>query len=944
MSDNSYIYSGNAEFVEGLYEDYLRDPALVDGVWRSYFDDLQAGSTRTDRDVSHAEVQAHFSFLAQQGRQGAAPGVVTEADVTQQRNSVQRLIDEYRTRGHLATTVNPLELGTRSEVASLEPANYGLTEADFATPFPTGTLPLPETAPLREIVAALRQIYCRHIGFEYAYISDRDQVLWLQQQIEQSSGQLNLSEDEKRHLLKGLDAVDAIEKYLHRKYVGQKRFSLEGGDSMIPLLDDLIARGGEAGIKEFVIGMAHRGRLNVLVNILGKHPQELFSEFEGLGASEPGSGDVKYHKGFSSDVITPGGTAHVSLAFNPSHLEIINPVIVGSVRARQERRGDETRSEVLPINIHGDAAFAGQGVVMETLNLSQARGFTTGGTIHVVINNQIGFTTSNPLDTRSTLYCTDIAKMVQAPIFHVNGEDPEAVLYVTRLALDFRQQFHRDVVIDLVCYRRHGHNEADEPWVTQPKMYSEIARHEPVRKLYSAQLVAEGVLAESEIDAVFDAYQNDLKAGGEVALPKLSRAVVSGLQEDWRPFLGTEWTTPADTTLPLAQIQSLSARLGAIPEGFELHPRVSKIYQQRALMAAGEQPMDWGYAETLAYASLLNDGYPVRLVGQDSGRGTFFHRHAVLHNQNVECGPADERHVPLQHLRENQPRFLVVDSLLSEEAVLGFEWGFSSSDPNTLVIWEAQFGDFANGAQVVIDQFISSSETKWQRYSGIVMMLPHGYEGQGPEHSSARLERYLQLCAEYNLQVCVPTTPAQMFHLLRRQMIRPYRKPLIILSPKSLLRHKSSVSTLDDLTDRGYQPVIGEIAETIDPDQVKRVVLCAGRVYFDLMAARDEAGLKDTVILRVEQLYPFPLDLLSRELAAYGQATDLVWCQEEPQNQGAWYQSQHHFRACMPAQMSLRYAGRLLSASPAAGSYHKHLEQQKALVQDALGLWQQEGA
>jgi len=937
MRDNSSIYSGNGAFVEGLYEDYLQDPTSVDEVWRDYFDELQDGGSRTNRDVSHADVQGHFYLLAQQGRHGTAPAVSTETGVTEQRNSVQRLIEEYRSRGHLAAAVNPLNLGASAAVPSLDPEAYALSESDYATLFPTGTLPLPETAALREILATLRQIYCGHIGFEYAYISDREQALWLQQEIEQNRGRLKLDHEEKRHLLKALSSVDAMEKFLHRKYMGQKRFSLEGGDSMIPLLDDLIRQGRESGIEEFVIGMAHRGRLNVLVNILGKHPQELFSEFEGK-VSELGSGDVKYHKGFSSDVITSSGTAHISLSFNPSHLEIINPVVVGSVRARQERRGDTERAQVLPISIHGDAAFAGQGVVMETLSLSQARGFTTGGTVHVVVNNQIGFTTSNPLDTRSTLYCTDIAKMVQAPIFHVNGDDPEAVLYVTRLALKYRQKFHRDVVIDLVCYRRHGHNEADEPAVTQPKMYREIARHEPVRTGYGAQLVAEGVITADEIDTPFDAYQDDLEAGREVALLKLNR-VTTKLEEDWRPFLGTEWTLPADTAMPIEQIQALSSRMGEVPEGFELHPRVSKIYQQRASMAAGELPLDWGFAETMAYAGLLGDGYPVRLVGQDSGRGTFFHRHAVLHNQNQASDLAADRHIPLQHLAEHQPRFLVIDSLLSEEAVLGYEWGYSCSDPNTLAVWEAQFGDFANGAQVVIDQFISSSETKWRRYAGMVMLLPHGYEGQGPEHSSARLERYLQLCAEQNMQVCVPTTPAQMFHLLRRQMIRPYRKPLIIMSPKSLLRHKASVSTLEELAEGAFQTVIPEVNSSINPAKVERVVLCVGRVYYDLIAARDAAELTNTAVLRVEQLYPFPDEQLTAELARFSQATDLVWCQEEPQNQGAWYQSQHHFRACMPEQMTLRYAGRMMSASPAVGSYHKHLEQQKALVQDALGLW-----
>jgi 2-oxoglutarate dehydrogenase E1 component len=762
------------------------------------------------------------------------------------------------------------------------------------------------------------------------HITRTPEKRWIQARLEGSRAKLELSDERRVALLERTTAAEGLERYLHSKYVGQKRFSLEGGESLIPMLDEMLQRAGSHGIKETAIGMAHRGRLNVLINILGKSPRELFEEFEGKKKKTgKGSGDVKYHMGFSSDMETPGGTLHLALGFNPSHLEIINPVIEGSVRARQQRRDDHTGKQVLPILIHGDAAFAGQGVVMETLQMSNTRGYTTGGTVHIVINNQVGFTTSNPVDSRSTFHCTEVAKMVQAPIFHVNGDDPEAVLFVTQLALDYRMEFGKDVVIDLVCYRRHGHNEADEPAATQPTMYQIIRARPTTRQLYAEKLTEAGVLAPGEGDKMVTAYRDALDEGRLVA-KGIVESKPSKFSVDWTPYLDKEWTDEGDTSIKPARLRQLADTLLDLPEGVELHARVARIYADRRKMAAGAAPADWGFAETMAYASLLTEGYPVRLSGQDCGRGTFFHRHAVLHNQTD-----GSNYIPLQNLAEDQARFIVIDSLLSEEAVMGFEYGFSTADPTSLVIWEGQFGDFANGAQVVIDQFISSGESKWNRLCGLALFLPHGFEGQGPEHSSARLERYLQLCAEYNMQVCVPTTPAQIFHLIRRQMVRNFRKPLVVMTPKSLLRHKQAVSSLEELTSGQYRTIIDEIDE-IDGKKVKRVVLCSGKVYYDLLEARRAQELDDVAIVRMEQLYPFPREALVELMKRYPNAKQVVWCQEEPRNQGAWYQQRHHYKICIGPKRKLYYAGRNASASPAAGSFAEHAAQQQALVEKAL--------
>jgi 2-oxoglutarate dehydrogenase E1 component len=730
-------------------------------------------------------------------------------------------------------------------------------------------------------------------------------------------------------------AAEGLERYLHTKYVGQKRFSLEGGESFIASIDEVIQRAGSQGVQEIVIGMAHRGRLNVLVNTLGKMPADLFAEFEGKHADDLPSGDVKYHKGFSSDVTTPGGPVHLTLAFNPSHLEIVNPVVEGSTRARMDRRGDHSGSQVLSVLVHGDAAFAGQGVVMETLNLAQTRHYGTWGTVHLVINNQIGFTTSDPRDSRSTLYCTDVVKMIDVPVLHVNGDDPEAVVFATQIAVDFRQTFKKDVVVDIICFRKLGHNEQDTPSVTQPLMYKKIAQHPGTRKLFGDHLVAQGAVPADYPDQQVTAFRAAMDEGRHTSDPVLTN-FKSKFAIDWSPFLNSKWTDAADTAVPLAELQRLGKRITTVPDGFAIHPLVDRVIKDRRAMAEGKLALDWGMGEHLAFASVLANGYGVRLSGQDCGRGTFTHRHAVLHDQARERWDSGS-YTPLQHVADDQGEFTVIDSVLSEEAVLGFEYGYSTAEPNKLVIWEAQFGDFANGAQVVIDQFISSGEAKWGRVTGLTLMLPHGYEGQGPEHSSARIERFLQLCAEHNMQIVQPTTPAQIFHVLRRQMIRSFRKPLVLFTPKSLLRHKEAISSLDDLAKGSFQLIIGESDKRIDPQKVKRVIVCSGRLYFDLLAARREAERDDLAIIRVEQLYPFGQKAFEAEVKRYAAATDWVWAQDEPQNQGPWFYIQHHMQDAFKDGQRLMYAGRPASASPAVGYYDKHYAQLKELIATAFG-------
>jgi 2-oxoglutarate dehydrogenase E1 component len=927
FQDSSSLYGSNAWFIENLYERFLEDPESVEPSWQKHFHEIRNG---TVFETPHSPVVERFAQLAvkSQGRLAQLQGF-TEESVKKQ-TAVARLINHYRVRGHQIANNNPLGR-TSPPPPDLNPSYYGLSEPDMDTLFDTGALFGTNRLPLREIIASLNEIYCGSIGSEYMHIVDTQIRRWLINRLENSKAHLNPEPEKKLWLLKLLTAAEGIEVHLHNKFVGQKRFSLEGGESLIPILDELILGAGDKGVNEIVIGMAHRGRLNVLVNILGKSPATLFDEFAGMSMHSPGvsSGDVKYHMGFSSDIATPGGPVHLTLAFNPSHLEIINPVVEGSVKARQDRAGKEGINTVIPVLIHGDAAFSGQGIVMETLNMSQTRAFKTGGTLHIVINNQIGFTTSNPLDARSTLYCTDIAGMIQAPVFHVNGDDPEAVLFVTKLALDYRMNFNKDVVIDLICYRRLGHNEADEPAATQPLMYKKIRKHKTTRKIYAEKLIAEGIISSDQAVAMEQDYQKLLEAGEVVSRPIEANSTYSYTHQ-WNDFHHRNWDIPCNTPVSLDRLRFCNEQMLRLPAGFELHPRVAKVMDNRRKMAAGALPLDWGFAENMAYATLLMEQYHVRLTGQDVGRGTFVHRHAILHNQIN-----NKTYTPLKHLDKDQGRAQIYDSLLSEAGVLGFEYGYSTTMPNTLVIWEAQFGDFANGAQVVIDQFISSGETKWGRLCGLVMLLPHGFEGQGPEHSSARLERYLQLCAEHNIQVCTPTTPAQIFHLLRRQMIRPYRKPLIVMSPKSLLRHKLAVSTLEDLTTGHFQCIIGE-QDDINPKKVTRFVLCAGKVYYDLLDARRQDNLKHVVIARIEQLYPFPTELFKAEIAKYPNLAEFVWCQEEPKNQGAWYQSNHHFIDNLAPHIKVVYSGREASAAPAVGKFHVHIEQQKAVVELAL--------
>ena len=932
LLESSQLSAENAAYVEALYEEYLVAPSSVAEDWRAYFDKLPRVSGVL-RETPHAAVREQFIHLARNaGRSQPLPASSVSTQHERRQVAVLQLIAAYRNRGHQKAQLDPLGLMVRAPVPDLELSHHGLTPADLDTVFQTGNLRIgKDECSLREMVVAMESIYCKSVGAEYMHIVDTTERAWLQQRLESVRGTPSISREGKLHILERLTAAEGLEKYLGSRFSGAKRFGLEGGESLIAIVDEIIQRAGTMATKEIVLGMAHRGRLNVLVNTLGKNPGDLFDEFEGKMQVKTGSGDVKYHQGYSSNVMTAGGEIHLAMAFNPSHLEIVSPVVEGSVRARQDRRGDDQGRLVLPLLIHGDAAFAGQGVVMETFQMSQTRAYRTGGTVHVIVNNQVGFTTDRRDDARSTEYCTDIAKMVQAPIFHVNADDPEAVVFVTQLALDFRMEFKKDVVIDLFCYRRRGHNEADEPSGTQPLMYQIISKLPTTRQIYAERLIAEGVLDGAQAEAMVEDYRRALDSGEHV-VKSLVRAPNKSLFVDWTPYIGHTVVDDWATGVEVRALQDLGQRMDQMPQGLVLQRQVQKVVEDRSKMFAGSMELNWGAAENLAYASLLDQGIMVRLTGQDVGRGTFSHRHAVLHSQKD-----GELHVPLQHLGEKQGPFAIYDSLLSEEAVLAFEYGYATTTPQALVIWEAQFGDFANGAQVVIDQFISSGETKWERLCGLVMLLPHGFEGQGPEHSSARLERYLQLCAEQNMQVCTPTTPAQIFHLLRRQAVRPLRKPLIVMSPKSLLRHRLAVSQLDELAQGRFQTVIGE--QELDPAKVSRIVLCGGKVYYDLLEKRRELNETRTALVRIEQLYPFPEQALADALAPFVAADSVVWCQEEPQNQGAWYCSQHHIHHVVKqwrADLRTGFVGRPPAAAPACGSPYLHAQQQADLVMEAL--------
>ncbi len=928
MQGSSSLFGTNAPFIEGLYEQYLLDPVSVAPEWRSYFDALPALAGDV-KEQAHRPIQRAFEAIPRATSGAPAP------DSDQERNQVKvlQLINAHRFLGVRVANLDPLSRHAKPVVPELDPAYYGLSESDMDTTFETGSLVSAARMTLREIMKLLRQTYCGSIGAEYMYISNVPQKRWIQNRLEGVRGVAGFNAEQRRRILGRLTAAETLERYLHTKYVGQKRFSLEGGETLIPLLDHLLQRSGVQGVKEAVIGMAHRGRLNVLVNILGKQPRMLFAEFEGVHAEHLTSGDVKYHQGFSADIETEGGPLHVVLAFNPSHLEIVDPVVEGSVRARQHRLKDFDGNQVMPILLHGDASFAGQGVVMETLNMSQLRGYCTGGTVHIIVNNQIGFTTSDMRDARSSQYCSDVAKMIDAPIFHVNADDPDAVMLITEIALDYRMQFHRDVVIVLVCFRKLGHNEQDEPLVTQPFMYRYIRKHPGSRAVYAQRLLDEGVIKAGEAEELIAAYRQSMDEGRNAINPALQN--VEKPVSNWAALKhNLPWHTPVNTAVPLERLQQLSKVLTTVPDNFELHSRVQKIVEDRISMANGELPLDWGMAENLAYATLLTEGYPVRLSGQDAGRGTFFHRHAMWHDQNrVEW--FEGVYMPLQHLASDQSDFVVINSFLSEEAVLGFEYGYATAEPNSLVLWEAQFGDFANGAQVVIDQFIASGEVKWGRLCGLVMLLPHGYEGQGAEHSSGRIERYLQLCADYNIQVCIPSSPAQMFHLLRRQMLRPLRHPLIVFTPKSMLRSKDAASPLSDFTEGHFQTVIAEV-DVMVVAKVRRIIACSGKIYYELLNARRSKGIEDMVVIRIEQLYPFPHQDFAAQIAAYPNANELLWCQEEPGNQGAWHRIQHYLVRHMREGMQLGYALRPSSAAPAAGYLAVHNEQQKAVVEAAF--------
>lgn len=933
----SPLFGGNASYVEAYYEQYLRDPESVEPSWREYFKSLASDGDGSD--IAHGPIRDSFVDLQASAGQGASAKSGLSSRAAQKQAGVLQLINHYRSRGHRVADLDPLGLYQPPALPDLDPAYHGLGEADMDKVFNTGSLYAhDDEMRLRDIIDVCKRVYTDTIGTEYMYITDTEQKRWIQRRLEAGVEHPGLKDNEKLEILRQLTAAEGIERYLHTKYVGQKRFSLEGADSMIPALDELVRSAARHHVDEVVIGMAHRGRLNILVNILGKAPSELFAEFEGKYDVEEldMSGDVKYHLGFSTDVEIADERVHLVLAFNPSHLEAVNPVVLGSVKARQDRRHDPAGETVLPVLIHGDASLAGQGVVMESLQLSHANGYATGGTVHMVVNNQLGFTMQDPITgkqgemSRTSQYCTDIAKMLEAPVFHVNGDDPEAVVFVMRLAMDYREKFGKDVIVDMICYRRQGHNEADEPAVTQPLMYQKVKSMQTTRMLYAKHLQDTGVIGDNHAQELFDAYRDGLDEGKNISRTTLG-LVGNEHTVDWNKYKQDKWSTIVDTSVPVETLQRLSAALyDDIPDGFDLHKRVQRIVDDRRKMAAGASRIDWGFAEHMAYASLLDDGFHVRLSGQDSGRGTFFHRHAKIYNQKD-----GDVYVPLNQCSRDGAEFEVNDTLLSEAGVLGFEYGYATADPETLTIWEAQFGDFVNGAQVVIDQFIASGRAKWGRMCGLTMFLPHGYEGQGPEHSSARLERFLQLCAERHMLVCVPSTPSQWFHLLRQQMVRNLRMPLVVLTPKSLLRHRLSTSTLEDLSDGHFHFVIDDPAD-LDADQVKRVTFCSGKVYYDLVQEREERELDDVALVRIEQLYPFPAEDYAAILAQYPNADQVVWCQEEPENQGAWYQIKHRLQVPLDDHHELLYATRPGAATTAVGYHKLHVQQQEAVVEAGL--------
>jgi len=910
----------NAGIVEEIRQRYALDPASVDPSWGELFGAGETGPAAEARDASSPE------------------GPLASPQIAEKHARVLRLIHAYRARGHRIAATDPLG-ASPSDFPELDPAHYALGSDDLDRTFIAGDLPGGPLQTLRQILRRLRATYCRSVGVEFTHVQDPGRKAWLQRHMEESENTSGLGPEDRLRILEKLAAAELFERFLHTRFMGQKRFSLEGAEALIPLLDSLVEEAAGQGVREIVLGMAHRGRLNVLSNVLGKSLESIFCEFEDVELSESpfGSGDVKYHKGYSTDRVSRSGSRiHLSLTANPSHLEAVDPVVLGRTRAKQTRMGDARRHRVIPVLLHGDAAFAGQGMVAEALNLCHLAGYSTGGTIHVVVNNQIGFTTT-PQEARSTLYCTDVAKMIQAPVLHVNGDDPEAVVHCVKLALAYRQRFSTDVVIDMVCYRRHGHNEGDEPSFTQPLLYEKIRRTTPVRERYTEQLLRQGLLRPEDTARI----EADLHEQLQSALAQIKTRVPEPDEPydprgPWSSFQRTR--QPGDepeTGVPVERLAQIAERLGVAPPGFEVHPKLQKLQDRRRKAVADGGPLDWAMAELLAFGSLLVEGTPVRLSGQDSSRGTFNHRHAVLVDQRTA-----EEYAPLDHLAETQARFEVYDSQLSEAAVLGFEYGYSLADPTTLTLWEAQFGDFANGAQVIIDQFIAAAHAKWQRMSGLVLLLPHGYEGQGPEHSSARVERFLQLCAEDNLQVANCSTPAQYFHLLRRQMRRRFRAPLVVFTPKSLLRDPRAASPVESLTAGRFQEVLDDAAAS-EPAAVRRVLLCTGKVAYDLAAKREQRralrpGPPDVAIVGVEQLYPWPEEALAVAMRRYPGAERVFWVQEEPANMGAWTFVRERIQELLPAGTNLGYAGRRASASPAVGSGRIHRREQAALVEAAF--------
>ena len=922
---SSALSGTNQSYIEDLYEAYLNDPDSIDESWQKVF---QSFPQSVSPEQPHSSVRDYFKYLARQN----TPNVVNTVDANTCSKVVNlfQWINSYRTSGHKKAQLDPLNLWQRVEDPKLDYHFYGLTQADLNTHFDLNGFAFNKNKmTLSELDKLLKKTYSSTIALEFMHLEGAQARQWLQDKMESLAENSVFTAEEKYQFLKELTAADGLERYLGAKFPGAKRFSLEGSDAFIMMIKEIIRHSSQLGVKEIIFGMAHRGRLNMLVNVLGKPASELCDEFIGKHnlQGKQGSGDVKYHQGRSADFMTNEGLVHLALAYNPSHLEIVSPVVQGSVRARQDRIGDFDRSQVLPITVHGDSAIAGQGIVQETLNMSKARGYQVGGTIRIAINNQIGFTTSNLTDTRSTEYCTDIAKMIAAPVIHVNGDDAEAVANAARIAAEYRAKFKQDIFIDLVSYRRHGHNEADEPSMTQPLMYKTIKKHPTPAKVYAQQLIQEGVINNSQATELSNQYRDQLDQGGCVVDEWHSPASEAQVWHD--KYLTQEWGDYVSTE-NLDKFQQLANKISHYPAEHILHNRVKKVYADRQLMAKGEKLFDWGMGETLAYATLLDKGIDIRLSGEDAGRATFSHRHSVLHHQNDNSA-----YIPLQHLDSAQGHFEVWDSVLSEAGVLAFEYGYATTMPQSLTIWEAQFGDFANGAQVVIDQFISSGEQKWGRMCGLVMLLPHGYEGQGPEHSSARIERYLQLCAQQNMQVCIPTTPAQIYHLLRRQILRDIRRPLIVATPKSLLRHPLAVSPMEDLINGSFQNVIDEV-DNLKAEQVRKVIFCSGKVYYDLLETRRSKQLNDIAIIRIEQLYPYPNEEVKSIIAKYTEVTDFIWCQEEPKNQGAWYCCQDNIRSSLPNNASLTYIGREAAAAPAVGYAGVHNEQQKRLVEEAL--------